>query len=485
MKDFHTEPEIRAYTRRLDDLLIDYYVDPARDPLLNYTSKPELAQALNEPDPPREGIGLDQALQLFETDILANSVKTWHPGFMNQMSAGASFPAVMGAALAAMMNGTLSTFEASPAATIIEHNVARWMAELLGMKPGSGGIFLPGSSLGNFLALVVARNNQLADSARHGMHHQDAVVLCSDAAHYSVANAVNLMGLGRESMVTVATNEANEILIEDFAAKIERCLAQGKRPFAAVATLGLTVTGGFDPIAEMAELCSRYDMHLHADAAFGGGMALTDRRDRFMQGIEAADTVTWDAHKWLHAPLTCTVLLSPNPHVFKQTFNPDAPYLFHDFDEQTGVTEDLGHFTPLCGKQFHALPVWLMLKAYGSDWFRHQAQTRLTFLDDLTAAIKNQPHFELAYEPRSPVLCFRYLPRDGHADAATLNQLQVTIREKIRASGKALFNVTDIKGTTYFRLILINPLMTMAEAQPLLHTIASVGASETAALRAN
>ncbi len=472
MKDLHSAGAIQQSLRQLETLFVDYYEHPEQSSLLQFKPKAALAAELGEPTPPQSGIGLEAAVNLFTTDILGNAVKTWHPNFMNQMSAGAAYPAVLATALATMMNGTLSTFEASPAATIIERNVAGWMADLLGMKAGSGGIFLPGSSLGNFLALVLARASRLEPSGDRD--ERPPVVLCSDAAHYSIANAVSLMGLGREALVPVATNDANEILIDDFADQIKRCLNEGRRPFAAVATLGLTVTGGFDPIAAMAEWCARYDIHLHADAAFGGGIALTDRRDPYLNGIELADTVTWDAHKWLHAPLTTTVLLTPQPQLLKAAFNPDAPYLFHDFDDQSGLTEDLGHFTPMCGKQFHALPIWLMFKAYGTDWFRRQAQDRLAMVDAFAAEVKADPELELAIEPRSPVLCFRYRPQNA-SDETGLNRLQVQIREQIRASGQALFNVSDIKGRTFFRLILINPLTTMKTIRPILARIKELG----------
>lgn len=472
MNDLHSADAIRQSMRQLETLFLDHYEHPEQTPLLQFKTKATLAAELADPTPPQNGIGLEAAVDLFTKDILGNAVKTWHPNFMNQMSAGAAYPTVLATALATMMNGTLSTFEASPAATIIERNVAGWMADLLGMKPGSGGIFLPGSSLGNFLALVLARATRLTTDCKRD--ERPPVVLCSDAAHYSIANAVSLMGLDRKNLVLIATNDANEILIDDFAEQIKRCLDEGRRPFAAVATLGLTVTGGFDPIAQMAEWCTRYDIHLHADAAFGGGMALTDRRDPYLSGIELADTVTWDAHKWLHAPLTTTVLLTPQPQILKAAFNPDAPYLFHDFDDQSGLTEDLGHFTPMCGKQFHALPIWLMFKAYGSDWFRTQAQARLVMVDAFAAEVKADPELELAFDPRSPVLCFRYRPKTA-CDEPTLNRLQVQIREHIRASGQALFNVSDIKGVTFFRLILINPLTTMATIRPILARIKELG----------
>ena len=479
MKDLHTPTDIQTITDMLDKILIDYYVSPDKDPVLRYATPEEVAASLKQEHPPKEGLGLAAALKLFMDKVLHHSVKTWHPTFFNQMSAGASFLAVLGDTLSSMINGTLSTFEASPAATVVERTVSRWMAGLLGMKPGSEGIFLPGSSLANFLALVIARNTRLnpemASKGLQGIPEQGAV-LCSQASHYSVSNAVNLLGLGSDRLFKVETNSRNEMIAENVVEQLERARSQGLKPFAIVVTLGVTVTGGFDPLAKIVEICRNEDIHIHVDAAFGGGLALTSRGPEFMAGIEEADTVTWDAHKWLHAPLTCSVLLSPRPEVMKQTFNSKAPYLFHHADEDGGISEDLGHYTVLCGKRFHALSVWLMFQSYGEQFMRDEAEGRLQFTYELADYLDKDPDFNLAYQPISPVMCFRYLPQalEGKPLDA-VNRLQRRLREEVRSRGLALFNITDIKGISYFRLILINPLTTMDDMRPLIEHIREFG----------
>jgi glutamate/tyrosine decarboxylase-like PLP-dependent enzyme len=376
MRDLHTPDVIRTTLRFLESVLTEQYLLTEEKPLLRFREKEDVLSDLFEAEPPSDGMGLERALELYREKVSPDSVQTWHPAFFNQMSTGASLPAVLGNTLASMINGTLSTFEASPSATVIERVVARWMARLLGMKPGSSGIFISGSSIANFMALVVARNKNLnPELKQRGLQNveEQGVVLCSEASHYSIKNAVNLMGLGTDRLVMVKTNERNEMRVDSLREALEDCDYRGLKPFAIVATLGSTVTGGFDPLADIIEVCRGRNIHVHVDAAFGGGMALTKRAETCFKGIEEADTVTWDAHKWLHAPLTCTVLLAPNPRIFRQSFNSDAEYLFHAPNEPVSMVEDLGQYTVFCGKRFHALAIWLMFQAYGETFFSDEA----------------------------------------------------------------------------------------------------------------
>ncbi len=480
MQEHHSARQIQALTEKFRDLWLEHYVEPQQQPLLTYEEPAQIAERFFREQPPQEGIGIDAALDLFRDQILPASVKTWHPSFFNQMSGGASLPAVLAESLAAMLNGTTSTYEASPAATVVERTVTRWMAGLLGLPSGSGGIFVPGGSLGNLFGLIVARNNRLPGQVqREGLlnQKQKPVILCSDAAHYSVANAANMMGLGANQLVKVATNHRNEMCVADLADRLAACDRENQLPIAIVVTLGSTVTGGFDPLPAIAELCRPRNIHIHVDAAFGGSIALTDAGPKRLQGIELADTVTWDAHKWLHAPLACSVLLAPDVSLLKRTFQArDAEYLFHHPDDPASLTEDLGHYTPLCGKPFNALGLWILFHALGESGIRHHAQTRLDLTRAAYTRLTANPHFETAYEPVSPVLCFRFVPQGTAAlDDRVLDTLQQKIREVIRREGRALFNIAKIKGRTYFRFILVNDLTTEPHLEALFTHIEKVG----------
>lgn len=463
---------LNRYSKQIMEMIENYYHQPEKDSVIPYRSKQKLLDQFRESDPPKEGQGFGETLDYFRDEILTQSVKTWHPLFMNQMFAGASFPAITGDLLASMMNPTLATWEMSPVATIIERNVSEWMAQLIGMQEGSSGIFLPGGSLSNLMALSIARNQKLSPKIKtEGLFGQEpGAILCSAGCHYSIANAAHLLGIGMDHVIKVATNERNEMLVDDFKAKLEECQQKGLHVFAAVATMGITVTGGFDPLAEIVPICKEHDIHIHVDAAFGGGMCFSPLGRKFLKGIEHADSVIWDAHKWLHTPLTCTVLLVPNAGVLKHIFNSNADYLFHPQEEDIPEVEDLGKYTLLCGKRFDALKVWMLFKALGTDYFREVVENRITFTRQVFELINDSSDFVSSYHPRSPIVCFQFKKEPG-ADVTYMNHMHRWARETCKKKGLALFNITKLHGQDHFRAILINPLTQVEHFQQVLQDL--------------
>ena len=508
MQQLHDAMTIQNMATLLGRVMSDYYADPAADAVQPFSEQETVLEMLAEVErghqirefdqadsprspeqellqtaAPERGEGFAATMNVFEESLLGKSVKTWHPMFFNQMSAGTPAVAVLGAALATMVNATLSTFEAAPVATVVEKITARWLAKLLGMPAGSGGIFLPGGSTSNMLALAVARRRKLdPDVARIGLARatQRGAILCSEESHYSIANAAALLGIGTEQVFRMPTNERGEMRVEGLRTVLGQVTDRGLKPFALVATLGLTVTGGFDPLAELAPICREHDLHLHVDAAFGGGMALTESGRHWFAGIEHADTVTWDAHKWMYVPLTCSVLLTPRPVDLKRTFRVQADYLFHQDDAgEEDLCENLGHFTPLCGRRWDALPLWFLLRTYGAGHFRGLAETRLRLTREFAELIATDPDFSLSYDPVSPVVCFRYLPeRLADCPGETLDLVQRRAREAVRRRGVALFNITSFKGRRHFRFILINSLTELGHLKGVLEEIRSAGRTE-------
>ncbi len=474
MQEYHSPQQIQEISDALHQILTEYYVNPEAVPTSPGADKAQLVTRFAQA-PPEEGSGFKEVLDLFRQEVMPHSIKTWHPLFMNQMSAGVSLPAVVGEMLSSMLNCTMATWEMTPVATIIERNVSQWMASLLGMKQGSSGIFVPGGSMSNLFALTVARDRKLGPQiAKHGLQSslERGAILCSEACHYSIANSGNLLGLGKDHVIKVASNQRGEMLVDDLQRRIEECQSKGMRPFAVVATMGLTVTGGFDPLADIADICKKQDLHLHVDAAFGGGMALTTLSSSIFSGIEAADTVIWDAHKWFHVPLTCTALLAPDARVFKSSFATGADYLFHPQAEDIDMAEDLGHYTLLCGKRFDALPIWMMAKTFGLKYFRELADSALDLTHQVHSLLVSDPDFQPSYQPVSPIICFRYLPAGSASwPAAYHNQLQRWVREEAKRRKLAMFNITKFKGSDHFRMILINPLTTLAHMENLLQQI--------------
>jgi len=478
MHFYHNAEEIARIHNILDRILSEYYSDNHPSKVIAYGDKQDLLNEFSRAEAPAAGIGLDATLQLFRDRILPRSVKTWHPRFLNQMFAGAPFAAILGDYLASMMNPTLATWEVAPVATIIERNVVQWMAQLLGMPKDSSGIFLPGSSLANLVALTVARNQRLSPAvSQKGLKQApQGAIICSTDSHYSVANAANILGIGRDHLIRVRTDARNEMVVSDLEEKLKKALADGIVPFAAVATIGSTVTGGVDPVPEIARLCKAHNIHLHVDAAFGGGMSLTSRAHEILAGVEDADSICWDAHKSLQTPLTSTVLIFPDVAVLKETFDSGANYLFHPQDGEAAGTDDLGQYTPLCGKRFDALKLWVLWNTYGTAELRANAEARLEVTDQFYRVLEDDPDFQPSFLPKTPLQCFRYIPA-GIAGAAQdyQDRLHRWVRDEAKRRGIGFFNIAALNGAEHFRTVLINPLTTIATLAELLEDIRRLG----------
>ena len=479
MQDEQSPEQIQALFNDVSRILTGYYHNPESAPAAPGADKRTIIDLISQPNLPTQGIGLDKALAFFENKVLPNSVKTWHPLFLNQMSAGASVPAILGDLLSSMLNCTMATWEMTPAATIMERNVSQWMAQLIGMKPGSSGIFVHGGSYANLCALTVARHQRLgADVAHDGLAGKNyrGAIICSEGCHYSIANAANILGIGSDHVIKIRSNERNEMLETDLIEKLRRCDDEGITPFAIVATLGLTVTGGFDPLARIVEICKDRNIHIHVDAAFGGGMSLAEGSERHFAGIEHADTVIWDAHKWMHTPLTSTVLLAPDARIFKHTFSSGADYLFHPQDEEIDIADDLGHYTPMCGKRFQSLHIWLLLKAYGAEYFREMATDRMTFTRTIYQYLLEDDDFVPSYDPVSPIICFQYRPEGcENWSPEYSDRLHRWVRETSKRRKLAMYNITRHKGQDHFRMILINHLTTEEHLKKLFEEMRALG----------
>lgn len=460
MDRFHNSQDIEKFDKILLEIIKDYYLSPEKRNVSPQQDKNHFKRIFNETTPPADSLEIEEVFEEFKNTIYDYSVKTWHPLFLNQMSAGISYPAVIGDSLSAMLNPTLSTWEAAPAATIIEKNTSMWMAKVLGMPEGSSGIFLPGGSLANLVALTVARNKKLGtDCILNGIKcEQRNVILTSNATHYSIRNAANILGLGTNNIIEVATDERNEIIFEEFLKKLEFCKENNYSIIAVVLVAGNTVTGGVDRIREIAEICNKEKIHLHVDAAFGGTLALTSNKN-FIDGIELADSVCWDTHKWFFSSLTATVLLFKDIELLKEIFNSDADYLFHKHTSESDDIEDQGRYSILCGKRFDALKIWFLWKLYGTTGLSQSAQTRIELVNEFYRVLSDDKDFQPSYSPVAPLLCFRFLPAAIIGETPEyINSLQKRIREEFRLSGEALFNIVLLNGEYHFRMVLINPL---------------------------
>jgi glutamate/tyrosine decarboxylase-like PLP-dependent enzyme len=399
-------------------------------------------------------------------DYLRYAVRTAHPQFHNQLFSGFSLASFLGEVASALTNTTMSTFEASPAGTLIEAEVlARLRGAIGGGAPrweSGGGILCTGGSNANLLGMLCARQRALPEIARGGL--PAGVVLrayVSEQSHYSYAKAARVLGIGSDHLVAVPCDAGGRLRPDALEQALEADLGAGRRPFFLGATAGTTVVGAYDPLEPLADLAAAHGLWLHVDGAWGGSALLSPRHRRLLAGSERCDSFAWDAHKMLGATLACSAFLLRDASVLQQATaagEQDTEYLFHGGED---AELDSGRTSLQCGRRVDALKLWLMWKRHGDDGLAARVDHLFELADLARALVERHPRLELVARGQAPNVCFRWLPADGRdPDAFTL-----ALRERLRRSGRALVNYAGVDGRQVVRLTLSNADLTRADVE--------------------
>jgi glutamate/tyrosine decarboxylase-like PLP-dependent enzyme len=264
---------------------------------------------------------------------------------------------------------------------------------------------------------------------------------------------------------------------EELERAISRAGAGGKTPFMVVATSGTTVPGAFDPLDAIAEITERHGLWLHVDASFGGGVLFSQRHRHLMAGVQRADSVTWNPHKMMGLPLTCSAILMREKGVLEATNGMHADYLFH---ESGGPTCDLGDLSLQCGRRVDGLKLWFSWVALGDRGFACRVERLFELAGVFRRKLGERDGFHLVREPEGTTVCFRYLPRSAQSLAGEPrrqreHKLTVDIRRKLLESGRFMLNYAPLDGVATFRIVLSNPRTREADLDGLLDAIEACG----------
>lgn len=416
----------------------------------------------------KEGTDEDEFLNLLD-DYLKFSVRTGKKQFLNQLYSGFNLPAFLGEVFSALTNTSMYTYEVAPVATLIEKEMINFLNTYANYKNGDG-IFTTGGSNSNLLAMFSARNRIFPKSRFEGYNGKEHLVaFVNEYAHYSFDTAANLIGIGSNNVVKIKTNKNGNILIDEFEKAILKAVAEGKKPFFAVATCGTTLLGAFDPINEMAELCKKYGIWLHLDGAFGGSLILSKKNAPLFEGVEKTDSFSWNPHKLMNIPLICSVLLVKQRGTLQKNMSDiNTDYIFHDKDE----IEDLGKKSIQCGRRVDALKLWLALKYYGISGYEKRMNKLIEQAKYAESIVNEHKKLELMAERQSVAICFRYLPTNKNIN---LNDFNLKLRENLRKSGKTLVNYGYLNDTLLIRLVITNGEMKSSDVDTFFNYILKEG----------
>ena len=437
-----TSDEFRRYGHQAIDWIADFLAHPERYPVLPPVKPGELTDSLPASGP-ECGEPMDAILADFER-LIVPAVTHWnHPGFMAYFANSAPPEGILGELFTAALNGNGISWKTCPAVTELEQVTLRWLRQWSGLPDDWFGLTFDCASTTSMHALAAAREAADPESRTRGPA-RGLVVYTSEQSHASIEKGAIAVGIGQEYVRKVGVDEQFRMRPDALQALIETDVAAGLRPCCVAATVGTTSTTSVDPVPAIADLCERYRIWLHVDAAYAGSAAILPECRWAFEGCHRADSFVTNPHKWLLIPLDCSVFYTRKPEILRRAFCLSREYLQTGDDPRAVNLMDYG--IPL-GRRFRALKLWFVLRSYGREGLSNVLRRHIEIAQELARAVDADPRFERAAPSPFSVVCFRFKGTDGE---------NRRILERINATGEVFLSGTVLNGRFTLRLAVGN-----------------------------
>lgn len=447
-------------------------------PELNPAKMMAAARDWLQTTPPTSEQEVHQRWSTMIATMLAQAQNLHHPHYIGHQVPAPVPLAGLCDAIGSVTNQPMAVFEMGPWATAVEKALVNALGEQLGFPVGSfAGFITHGGSLANFTALLTARNVALEDVWQHGIAVSSSapVILTQADAHYSIARAAGMLGIGTNNVIKVGLDERRRMSPAALRIELERARAAGRTVIAVCASCCTTPIGAFDPLEPIADLCEEFGVWLHVDAAHGGAACFSDRYRALLNGITRSDSVIWDAHKMLFVPALCAFVFYRNPAHRFEAFRQDAPYLFDPANP--GQAEyDVGLQTVECTKRAAGFGLWGVWSLFGSTLFQTLVESTFSLAAQFYQELLTSDDFVPLHEPQCNIVVFRYCPPAwSDVPLEELGNRQLKLRRALMESGEFYITATKIDGIGAMRVTIINPLTTIADLRNLLVAIRRFG----------
>jgi aromatic-L-amino-acid decarboxylase len=409
----------------------------------------ELEKLFDEPMP-EKGISLEEILARFRNDIAPNAMGVPSPRYFGQFNPTPLPIGVWADALASMLNQNAGAWRNGPTSAMIEARVIRWLCDLLNYGPQSFGTLASGGSEANLIALKCARDSVAGGIKDRGVRTAaaDLVVYASDQCHYSIDKSADILGLGREGVRKIPTDERFHIRIDALRETIARDRNAGLLPCCIVGVAGTTSTGAIDPLDELAAIARENRCWYHVDAAYGGPLAFSPKHKHKLRGIELADSITFDPHKWMFVPFACgATLVRDGGRVLREAFDMTPEYLNEDRGG-ADVEFDFFRYGQMGTRRFNSLKLWMAIKFMGRDGYANTVERQIELTEYLAKRIDELKDFKRVGEVETAVCCFRFLP----STELDLDRVQQDLQQIIERSGEAWLTTTVLHGRRAMRV---------------------------------
>jgi glutamate/tyrosine decarboxylase-like PLP-dependent enzyme len=426
-----------------------------------------------EPAPaPLHGAPSHEVLAAFRERVAPMTFNAQHPAAFSYFTPPPLAMSVAGETLAQWLQQGVDVWHAGPVGAFVEEEVTRWLADLVGMPADGWGVLTSGGVMANLMALAVAREVHLRtvlglDRPPRGGALEGTRVYASDQTHFSVARGLDVLGFPAHTLHVVASDERFRLHAEPVADAIAADRAAGLTPFAISAVAGSTNTGSVDDIAALASLARDEHLWFHVDAAYGGAALLSSRDAARVPGLDLADSVTIDPHKWFFQAYDIGALLVRRRSDLLATFSRSPEYYASSRPEDEPL--NWYEYSIEGTRRFRALKLWMSWQHLGTQGLGGLIEHNDDLAAYLASRLRDAEDFELACEPELSVVCFRHVPPAiARLDASLIDRYQAAVQRALEIDGSAWVSVTTLRGATYLRAGIVNPHATRAEIDTLL-----------------
>jgi glutamate/tyrosine decarboxylase-like PLP-dependent enzyme len=359
-----------------------------------------------------------------------------------------TYMAFLAESLVAALNPQLASMDRSQVASRIEAETVRWVGELVGWQTPPSGTFTTGGNEANFSALAMALGARFPGVVENGLASigGQPVFYTSEEGHHSLDKSAGLLGIGRSALRRIPVNERLQLNVQQLEDTIKEDFASGKKPFCIVATAGTTSSGAIDDILQIHELCRRYKIWLHVDGAYGAAVLFSNQHRNLVHGIEQADSVTFDPHKWLAMPFSSGLVLTRHPEVLERTFSVACPYLRK---APAGTLPDNRNISAQWSRRMNSLKLWLTLKVHGRIAYEELIDRQMRLAQSFSEWVATSEYFELAAPQVLPILNLRVRATDQTPQK--LNVLHSSIIDEVNRDGQRWISAATVNGQSVIR----------------------------------
>lgn len=475
--------DLRDLSARVNELVLEYFSEVSKLPVFPETFASDTLEQVGS-TLSAEGEPVERLIDDCRT-IINKSRHNGHPRFFGYVASPATPVGAFADLIASTLNSNVTSWRSGPAATEIERTVVRWLGSLIGYDENARGLLLSGGSMANMTALLMAHRAKAGrEAGREGLWRSDATmtIYASEQVHMSIPKAADILGFGRDQVRLIACDDQFRLNVQLLRQRINADLQAGAKPFCVVGSAGTTNTGAVDALSEIADVAGEFGLWFHVDGAYGAPARLDESKRLLFAGLERADSVSLDPHKWLYAPLDCGCLLFRDEAQARIAFgHEDADYI-KVLEEDADESFAFWNYGPELSRRFRALKIWLTLRYYGINRIAAAITDDNALAAYLATLVEQADDCELLANPQLSICCFRYVPpvmrlrldssaQENEAIESELSKLNEKIMYAVQRGGRAYLSSATIHGKFALRACITNFRTTRADIEQTLEII--------------